>query len=200
MFPRTRVIPLIILGPALLAACGEPPQPQPTSPTYATASAAPVPLDPSLALPAPATQPVNPPPTTFPTAYPTITIPPATIPPATFATTTSPTTAPTEKSPTPTPSHAPKCTTAPTGAEIVALAKKEEGMANMALVVQDGPRCSGTWSYTALGLKGVEEDPFLVVATGSGATLTRVAAGSEVCIDPVQNSAPPGIRVLACGF
>ncbi|MFF5081990.1 hypothetical protein ACFY36_33485 [Actinoplanes sp. NPDC000266] len=195
MFPRTRVIPLIILGPALLSACGEPPQPQPTSPTYATASAAPVPLDPSLALPAPATQPVTPPPTTYPTAYPTITIPPATI-----ATTTSPTTAPTEKSPTPTPSHAPKCTTAPTGAEIVALAKKEEGMANMALVVREGPLCSGTWSYTALGLKGVEEDPFLVVATGSGTTLTRVAAGSEVCIDPVQNSAPPGIRVLACGF
>ncbi|MEU8816309.1 hypothetical protein [Actinoplanes sp. NPDC048796] len=186
---------------ALLSACGEPPQPQPTSPTYATASAAPVPLDP--ALPTPATQPLTPPATvpTYATTYPPLTLPPpATIPPATIATLAPTTTAPTEKSPTPTPSHAPKCTTVPTGPEIVALAKKEEGMAKVPLVVQEGPFCSGTWSFTALGLKGVEEDPFMIVATGSGATLTRVAAGSEVCINPVQNSAPPGIRVLACGF
>ncbi|MEV4345378.1 hypothetical protein AB0J83_12950 [Actinoplanes sp. NPDC049596] len=197
MFPRTRVIPLIIVGPALLAACGEPPQPQPTSPTYATASVAPIPLDPSLALPAtpPVTTPpvtVPPLPTTYPTVAPTTAITATTLPPTT--------TAPTEKSPTPTPSHAPKCTTAPTGPEIVALAKQQQGMAGKPLKVQEGPRCSGVWSFTALELSGVEEDPFMVVATGSGATLKLVAAGTEVCIDPVQNSAPPGIRVLACGF
>ncbi|XVU25416.1 hypothetical protein ACQPZJ_51005 [Actinoplanes sp. CA-054009] len=197
MFPRTRSIPLIALPLAILSACGTPPQPQPTSPTYATASAAPVPLDPSL--PLPATQPVTTPPITVP-AYPTATYPTITLPPATLPATIPTTTAPTEKSPTPTPSHAPKCTTAPTGPEIVALAKKQQGMANKPLVVQEGPLCSGVWSFTALELSGAEEDPFMVVATGSGATLTLVAAGSEVCIDPVQNSAPPGIRVLACGF
>ena len=30
--------------------------------------------------------------------------------------------------------------------------------------------------------------------------LTLIAAGSEVCVDQVQTTAPPGIRVLACGF
>ena len=40
----------------------------------------------------------------------------------------------------------------------------------------------------------------MVVATGKDATLTLVAAGSDVCSDQVQTAAPPGIRVLACGF
>jgi len=40
----------------------------------------------------------------------------------------------------------------------------------------------------------------MVVATGKDTTLTLIAAGSEVCIDQVQTTAPPGIRVLACGF
>jgi hypothetical protein len=39
-----------------------------------------------------------------------------------------------------------------------------------------------------------------VVATGAGTTLALVAAGSDVCIERVQTTAPPGIRVLACGF
>ncbi len=40
----------------------------------------------------------------------------------------------------------------------------------------------------------------MVLATGKGTTLTFVAAGSDVCSNRVQTSAPPGIRVLACGF
>ncbi|GAA0451577.1 hypothetical protein Ade02nite_76570 [Paractinoplanes deccanensis] len=195
MSPRTRALPLIIVGSALLSACGSPPQPQPTSPTYATASAAPVPLDPSL-LP-PVTLPGTPttPATTFP-AYPTTypTLAPTTLP------TVPTTTAPTEKSPTPTPSHAPKCTTGPTAAEILALVKKQEGMGSLPLVVREGPLCASGWSFATLEDSSADEDPLMVVATGAGATLALVAAGSDVCISRVETSAPPGIRVLACGY
>ena len=39
----------------------------------------------------------------------------------------------------------------------------------------------------------------MVVAVGAGSSLALVAAGSDVCNDPVHTGAPPGIRVLACG-
>jgi hypothetical protein len=38
------------------------------------------------------------------------------------------------------------------------------------------------------------------VSTGRGSTLALVAAGSDVCVNRVETEAPPGIRVLACGF
>ena len=69
--------------------------------------------------------------------------------------------------------------------------------------IYQGPFCAGTWSYTTVEVTGEgadELEPLMVVATGTGATLALVAAGSEVCIDRVQTAAPPGIRVLACGF
>jgi hypothetical protein len=197
--PRTRQIPLIsALALLIPAGCGSPPQPNPTSPTYATASAAPVVLDPSL--PPTATQPLPTPTATVP-AYPTVA-------PTTAITTTIPaptltTTAPTEKSPTPTPSHAATCAAAPTRAQILALIKGKPGMPSKPLEVFEGPFCSGPWSFTTVEVTGQnqdEQDPLMVVATGTGSALTLIAAGSDVCTDQVQSAAPPGIRVLACGF
>ena len=191
MSPRpTRLIPLGAL--LVLAACGEPPHPLPTSPPYVSPSAAPISLPPSV----PGLATVQP--------LPTVTVPVATPPPA-YPTYTVPTTtaAPDTVSPTPTPSHAARCTSSPTKAQILTLIKGQPGIPNKTLKVNDGPYCSGTWSFSTVEVSGESEDqlePLMVVATGKGATLALVAAGSDVCVDRVQTDAPAGIRVLACGF
>lgn len=196
--PRTRLIPLgaVSIGVlALASACGEPPQPLPTSPPYVSPSAAPLSLSPSqLGMPTtPPTLAVTP---TFGggVAYPTYPTYPAPTATTTHATTVSPT---------PTPSHAARCTGEPTGPQILALIKGKPGIPNTTLKVDSGPYCSGDWSFTTVEKSGSNEDqlePLMVVATGKGTTLALVAAGSEVCINTVQTKAPPGIRVLACGF
>ena len=206
MSPRTRVISwsAALCAVALLGACGEPPQPRPTSPTYATASAGAISIGPSLpgtgVAPPPATG-VQPLPAPTGAAYPAYpTYPTPTRPPTQRTTTTPP---PTTKSPTPTPSHAPRCTGEPTGAQILALIKGKPGVPDKPLRLQQGPFCSGTWSFTTVEVSGTDEDdlePLMVVATGAAATLTLVAAGTDVCIEQVQTGAPAGIRVLACGF
>jgi len=180
-----------------VGACGEPPQPLPTSPPYVNASDAPISLGPSqvAGLPLGTTPPTLAATPTlgggYPTTYPTRALPTATTTPATTV------------SPTPTPSHAPRCTNAPTGAQILALIKGKPGIPSSTLKVDSGPFCSGDWSFTTVEKAGSGEDqlePLMVVATGKGTTLKLIAAGSEVCIDQVQTTAPPGIRVLACGF
>jgi hypothetical protein len=198
--PRTRLIPLgaLSLGAlALASACGEPPQPQPTSPPYVNVSAAPISLGPSQ-LPGLPIGTIQPTPAATPTlgggtypTYPAYTAPAATTTPATTV------------SPTPTPSHAPRCTGSPTGPAILTLIKGKPGIPSTTLQVDSGPYCSGDWSFATVEKAGANEDelePLMVVATGKDATLTLVAAGSEVCTDQVQTTAPPGIRVLACGF
>jgi hypothetical protein len=113
------------------------------------------------------------------------------------------TAAPETVSPTPTPSHAAKCTGSPTKAQILTLIKGQSGVPDKTLQVDDGPFCSGDWSFSTVEVAGESADqlePLMVVATGKGSTLALVAAGSEVCTDQVQTSAPAGIRVLACGF
>jgi hypothetical protein len=139
---------------------------------------------------------------TTPPALPTAALPTGVLPtyPAYPAQTT---TVPTTKSPTPTPSHAAKCSGEPTGAQILALIKGKPGIPTATLKVDSGPYCSGTWSFTTVEISGKSADqlePLMVVATGKGATLGLVAAGSDVCNGAVQTSAPSGIRVLACGF
>ena len=190
VFPHTRLIPFGLL--ALLAACGEPPRPLPTSPPYVTPSGAPISLSPSLPL---VTQPV---PTL--TGYP----PGQAAPTYTFPTGTVTTTTPADTvSPTPTPSHAARCSGAPTRSQIITLIKGKPGIPSDPLEVTDGPYCSGEWSFATVELTGETDDqvePLMVVATRKDSTLALVAAGSEVCIDRVQDDAPPGIRVLACGF
>ena len=202
MSPRTRFVTVVSLATGVLimaAACGEPPQPLPTSPPFASpsgvaGSGAPAGGYPTLAGTPPGLPTAGLPTGIMPT-YPTY----PTYPGQTTTTTTTPTT----KSPTPTPSHAAKCTGEPTGAQILALIKGKPGIPTATLKVNAGPYCSGEWSFMTVEISGKDadqQDPLMVVATGKGATLGLVAAGSDVCNDPVQTSAPPGIRVLACGF
>ncbi len=187
-----------MLATALAGACGEPPQPLPTSPPYVSPSAAPISLGPSPGLPLPTVTaaPLPTSTTTLPTvpAYPTGR--PA---PTVTVTTTAPETVPATSRP----PHAAKCTGQPAKAQILALIKGRPGVPDKPLRVHEGPYCSGTWSFATVEVTGESADdlePLMVVATGTGTTLTLIAAGSDVCIDRVQTSAPPGIRVLACGF
>jgi hypothetical protein len=185
--PSTRCIPLLAGLLVLLSACGEPPQALPTAPPYVPASAASV---------APVTE--IPPAPTVATLPP---VPTATLPPPIY--TTVPATVPTTTSPTPTPAHAPACLGEPTGVQILAKLKSREGVPTKPLKVDQGPFCSGDWSFTTVEIDGQNEDdlePLMVLATGKGATLTVLAAGSDVCSNRVQTEAPAGIRVLACGF
>jgi hypothetical protein len=126
--------------------------------------------------------------------------PVATLPtyPLPTVTTTTPTTPPS-----PTPSPAAKCTSGPTGAQVLAVIKGKPGIPNETLEVHAGPYCSGSWQFTELEIAGKNADqvePLLVVTTGKPTALTLVEAGADVCSDRVQHDAPPGIRVRACGF
>ncbi|MBU2663506.1 hypothetical protein KOI35_08315 [Actinoplanes bogorensis] len=194
MSPRTPLIPLgLATTVALLAACGEPPRPLPTSPPYATPSDGPISLGPSVGYSLPTAPPLpTVPTTTYPTGVATTrpVRPTPTIPPETVTATA-------------TPSHAPKCTAQPTGAQILELIKGQQGIPDKPLRIYEGPFCSGVWSFATVEVTGTGADdlePLMVVATSSATALTLVAAGSDVCIDRVQTTAPPGIRVLACGF
>ncbi|MEU4419170.1 hypothetical protein AB0F81_00965 [Actinoplanes sp. NPDC024001] len=216
MSPRTRRIrPAASVAGAIgallvSAACGAPPGagpaelpvPAASAPSLGPPAGAPVPSDVTI-------PPLGPPPTTtqgYPApgiTYPTpgyATPPPQ---PQLTTTTTGVTTPPLTNSPTPTPTHAAKCRTSPTGPQILALIKDDPGVPDKELAVADGPFCSGTWSFTTVKIagQGAEQvEPLMVVATGKGTKLALVAAGTHVCNARVQAEAPPGIRVLACGF
>jgi hypothetical protein len=188
--------------PLLLAACGEPPQPLPTSPPFSPPpSGQPSGAVPSAVLPTVTGAPLPPglmPNPVYPGGYPGLG---GYTPPAVAPTTT----APTANSPTPTPPHAPKCagTTQPTAAQILTLIKGKKGIPDKTLKVFDGPRCADDWSFASAGVASKpqsQQDPLFVVAVGPGTALQLVTAGSDVCNDPVRTDAPPGIRVLACGF
>lgn len=196
VFPSTRLIPMSVLflgALTLLSACGTPPEPPLKSPPLASPSAAPLSLPasglPGLPQTTPPTLATTPTFGTYPT-YPTYTYPPYTTPATTV-------------SPTPTPSHAALCTGPPTGPQILALIKDRKGVPKVTLQVDSGPYCSGDWSFTTVEVADENEDqlePLMVVATGKNATLKLVAAGSDVCTNQVVTTAPPGIRVLACGM
>jgi len=86
---------------------------------------------------------------------------------------------------------------------VLAVIKGKPGIPNEQLEVHDGPYCSGSWQFTALEIAGKSPDevePLLVVTTGKPTALTLVEAGADVCSLRVQQDAPPGIRVRACGF
>ncbi|GIF25013.1 hypothetical protein BJ973_007271 [Actinoplanes tereljensis] len=191
MSPRTlRLIPIGAL--LLLSACGTPPKPPLKSPPlYVSPSAAPISLNPSA---------VGIPGVTFPT--PTFAAPGPTYPTYTYPTATRTTAAPETVPATPTPSHASRCTGSPTGDQILTLVKEKSAIpTNTTLRVSDGPYCSGDWSFSQVESSGTtaDQDPLQVVTTGQDAALALVAAGSEVCTNRVFTTAPPGIRVLACG-
>lgn len=181
------------------ASCGTPPDappaafPVPTQPEQAPSIA--VPTDVTVTVP-PLTLPPTTPVTTYtPPAYST---PGYATPPPLSTTTTAPGLT---KSPTPTPTHAARCKSEPTKAQILKLIEGDPGVPDKKLEVAEGPFCSGTWSFTTVRIAGeTDVEPLQVSTTGKGVTLTLVAAGTDVCNARMQTEAPPGIRVLACGF
>jgi hypothetical protein len=177
----------------VLAACGAPPEPLPTAPPESPTSSGTFPSSgavPGRSLPGGL-------PGGLPTAYPAPTLPPATLPP-TLPTATLPTTTP----PSPTPSPAARCTGGPTKQQVLGVINGKPGIPTQNLKVTDGPYCARTWQFTIVGIAGADPDqvePLLVVTRGRPAALTLVEAGTDVCTDKVQDDAPPGIRVRACG-
>jgi len=174
----------------LLVACGAPPEPLPTAPPTPVGSAGapstkPPAAVPTYPMPGPS-QPVG--------GNPTLGLP-------TYPTATLPTIAATPTSPRPSP--APKCAHGPTAAQVIAVVRAQPGIPpGPRLDVKKGPFCAGTWQFTVLGEAGKtldEVEPLLVVTTGRPSALTVVEAGSDVCSSHVEDSAPSGIRVLACG-
>lgn len=174
----------------LLVACGAPPEPLPTAPPEAAdstgaPSASPAGMVPTYPAPG-ASQPVG--------GYPTLGLP-------TYPTATLPTVAATPTSHRPAP--APRCAHGPSAAQVIAVVQAQPGIpTGPRLDVKQGPFCAGTWQFTVLGEAGKtldEVDPLLVVTTGRPSALTVVEAGADVCSSHIEDSAPSGIRVLACG-
>jgi hypothetical protein len=124
------------------------------------------------------------------------TLPTAAVPTYPLPTAATPTTPPS-----PTPSPAGRCTSGPTGQQVLAVIKGNPGIPDKDLVVDEGPYCSGGWQFTEVEIAGQEDqvDPLLVVTKGRPTALELVEAGADVCSDKVQTGAPPGIRVRACG-
>jgi hypothetical protein len=196
---RMTVRAVAVAGALLgLASCGEPPQPAPTAPPdqfrdpSAAASSAP-----AFSLPPTLPGGGGLPPTGLPgglPAYPTYAVPQYTPPAAPAVPTTTPPAPATTA-----PKAAPVCTSGPTAAQVITLARTAPGIpAGLPMTVAGGPYCQGSWQYTKINTrKG--EDPLLVVSTGAPTALKLVEAGQDVCSDKVAASAPAGIRVLACG-
>jgi hypothetical protein len=194
---RTLVIRLLA-AVLLLAACGAPPEALPTAPPPVVASAGPPSAVPSAlpsayssALPSAYPAPTG---TAGVPTYPAPRLP--TYPAATLPAVTSTTTSRA-------PSPAPSCAHGPTAAQVIAVVRTRPGIpTGPRLDAKQGPFCAGTWQFTVLGEAGKtldEVDPLLVVTTGRPRALTVVEAGADVCSSHVENAAPTGIRVLACG-
>jgi hypothetical protein len=179
-FATRRFLP-IVFGSALLVGCGSPPQPLPTAPPGPVGSG-PLPSA-SAGIPSAIG------------AYPTM----PTIPTIPVAPTTARTITPTT---TPPPSPAGRCTSGPTRPQVLAVIKGRPGIPDDDLAVTEGPYCAGSWQFTIVGIAGASDDavePLLVVTTGRPSALRVVEAGTDVCTDQVEDDAPPGIRVRACG-
>jgi hypothetical protein len=175
---RTVLIGLAVLG-ALTASCGKPPElrnPGSPQPTVSAGSGSAEPAPP-VAHPAPSL-PVYTPPTVAP------------------RTTTGP--APSRTTAVP---PAPRCGSSPTATQILTVVAGSTVLPPGApLRVLDGPYCAGGWQYTVVAA-GTEANPEKLVAVtrGPATTLTVVELGSDVCSESVDQDAPAGIRVLACG-
>jgi hypothetical protein len=192
---------LLVLGlVGMLAGCGAPPKPLATAPPQPPRSGAVLPSGapyPSGGLPPtmPAATlptgglPTQPYPTGFGPTYPTATLP-----------TTRPTTTPTRSLP----PAAPRCTSGPSRPQVLAVIKDNPTIpADKQPVVKEGPFCAGSWQFTVVGSTVQDpegEEPLLVVTTGRPAALRLVVIGTDVCTDRVEDDAPAGIRVRACGF
>ncbi|WP_306204859.1 hypothetical protein [Actinoplanes sp. RD1] len=204
-----RVLRLPMIAGALvacgaLAACGAPPEPPATAPPLPTGPGPSA----SLSLPPPVLTPIQPTQTTpggLPTTTPAWpTLPATTTTPVYTPPVTPTTTIPTPATPaTPGQSSAPKCTAGPTAAQLIAVVEGTNGIPDRPLKVVDGPFCSGSWQFSVMEIEaedaGDKFEPLAVVTKGQPAALQLVEAGTDVCSLVVQNEAPAGIRVRACG-
>lgn len=181
----------------VLAACGKPPAPPLTAPSFGPGS----PPAPGSAYPLPSGL-------TAPGPVPTGGFPPATlptvpyVPPATLPQVTTTTTPPSTTRPTSTVPPAPRCGSGPSAAQMLAVLEGMSGMPDRELAVAEGPFCSGSWQFAVVQIAG--EDPknaerLFVVTTGTPTALKVIEAGTDVCSVDVQSKAPAGIRVRACG-
>ena len=185
VFRVTALVTRLLAVAGVLAACGAPPEPLPTAPPETAPGAG-----------APSTYP--------PAATPTYPMPSGAVGLPTYPiypTPTLPAVIPTPTSPPPSP--APRCTHGPSAAQVIAVVHAQPGIpTGPRLDVKQGPFCAGMWQFTVLGEAGKtldQVDPLLVVTTGRASALTVVEAGADVCSSHVEQSAPAGIRVLACG-
>src|SRR5207244_7174672 len=88
------------------------------------------------------------------------------------------------------------CAGRPTADRVVALLRARGVLAGtVAVTVQVGPLCAGSWQYTVVGVTGRE--PLQVVTRGAPDALQLVAAGTDVCSADVRTEAPAGIVTLA---
>ena len=193
-----------MLGVALVAGCGAPPEPLPTAPPQPRESSS---LGPS-GMPVPSGGlPVG---SIPPGGYPSGGLPPGGLPtggppgypvpvyPTAPTTTATPSPSPTRSTPPP----APVCRGGPTKAQVLNVIKGKPGIPDEPLEVRFGPYCAGSWQLAIVGLVGEtadEAEQLLVVTTGRPTSLQLVAAGTDVCTDRVEDDAPAGIRVRACG-
>jgi hypothetical protein len=199
-----RRLPAGVLLVAVLAACGAPPQPLPTAPPAPRESTS---LGPSgVPLPPGGPSPGGLPSGGLPSGYPAGALPPGgltVVPAPTYPTraTTRPTPSPSPTRSTPPP--APVCRSGPSKQQVLDVIKGKPGIPTRPLEVRFGPYCAGSWQLAIVGIVGEtadEEEELLVVTSGRPAALTLVEAGTDVCTDRVEDDAPAGIRVRACGF
>jgi hypothetical protein len=131
--------------------------------------------------------------------YPTGGVPTYPLPTTTPAT-SRPTTSPTRSLP----PAAPRCTAGPSRQQVLDLIEDDPSIPDRKQpVITEGPFCAGSWQLSVVGSAVADpegDEPLLVVTTGRPAALTLVVAGTDVCTERVEDDAPPGIRVRACGF
>jgi hypothetical protein len=192
-----------VLLVAVLAGCGAPPEPPPTAPPAPRESTS---LGPSgVPLPPGGLPPGGLPSGGLPSGYPAGALPPGGVP--TVAAPTYPTPAATRPIPSPspirsTPPPAPVCRNGPSKQQVLGVIKGKPGIPTRPLEVRFGPYCAGSWQLSIIGIVGEsvdEEEQLLVVTSGRPAALALVEAGTDVCTDRVEDDAPAGIRVRACG-
>jgi hypothetical protein len=202
-----------VLLVAVLAGCGAPPEPPPTAPpapresTSLGPSGVPLPPGglPPGGLPPGGLPPGGLPSGGLPSGYPAGALPPGGVP--TVAAPTYPTPAATRPIPSPSPTRstpppAPVCRSGPSKQQVLGVIKGKPGIPTRPLEVRFGPYCAGSWQLSIIGIVGEtadEEEQLLVVTSGRPAALTLVEAGTDVCTDRVEDDAPAGIRVRACG-
>lgn len=164
------LVALAVVGCAVLAGCGTPPElrPQPGSSVPQPPSASP--SDDSSAFEPEPPMDVFPPPGQTATASPV----------PSFAE-----------------EYALPCDGNPSSDEIIALARRTGGLLPRTgtVTVVKGPLCAGTWQYIILNVP--QKEPLQIVSRGTPGDLTLVTAGTDVCSIPVRIEAPPGIRNAA---